>query len=259
MPKIEQFAVILYTLRDFLKTPEEVDSTFAKVAEIGYKAIQVSGMAKDVMSAEEIAATAAKHGLTICATHEPGVDICDNTEAVIERLNQLGTKYTAYPYPAGVDCGSEAAITELIAKLEVAGKKMAEAGQILTYHNHAHELHKIAGKTMLERLYDETTPAYLQGEIDTFWIQRGGCNIIQWIDKLDGRLPLLHLKDFKVSPTGEVDFAEIGNGNLDFPAIVAAAEKAGCQWYIVEQDSCPGSPFDSIKQSFDYIKANLAS
>jgi len=259
MPKIEQFAVILYTLRDFLKTPEEIDATFAKVAKIGYQAIQVSGMAKDVLSAEGIAELAAKHGLTICATHEPGVDICDDTSAVIERLNKLGTKYTAYPFPAGVDCGSESSISELIAKLEAAGKLMAEAGQVLTYHNHAHELHTINGTTMLERLYDETTPAYLQGEIDTFWIQRGGCDIIEWIEKLDGRLPLIHLKDFKVSPTGEVDFAEIGNGNLNFPKIIAAAEKAGCEWYIVEQDSCPGDPFDSIQQSFEYIQANLVS
>jgi sugar phosphate isomerase/epimerase len=51
--------------------------------------------------------------------------------------------------------------------------------------------------------------------------------------------------------------AEIGVGNLDWKAIIAAAEKSGCEWFIVEQDYCPGDPFDSLKTSFDYIEANL--
>lgn len=259
MPKLEQFAVILYTLRDFVKTPEDFKTTLDKVAAIGYKAIQVSGMAKDVLPAEEIAAEAAKRGLTICATHEPGVDILDDTEAVIARLKTLGTQYTAYPFPAGVDFADEASVQNLITKLDLAGEKMAAAGLVLTYHNHAHELYRSGGTTLLERIYAQTGPKHLQGEIDTHWIQRGGADPIKWIERLHGRLPLLHLKDYKVDASGVADYAEIGQGNLDFPAIVAAAEKAGCQWYIVEQDTCPGDPFESIKISFDYIKANLCS
>jgi len=259
MPKLEQFAVILFTLRDYVKTPEDFKTTLDKVAAIGYKAVQISGMAKDVMTTEEIVAETSKRGLTICATHEPGADILDDTETVIQRLKELGTRYTAYPYPAGVDFSSEASLHELITKLDAAGKKMAAADLVLTYHNHAHELYKVNGKTVLRRIYDETDPAHLQAEIDTHWIQRGGCDPVKWIESLPNRLPLLHIKDYKVDPSGNADFAEIGNGNLNFPAIIAAAEKVGCEWYIVEQDSCPGDPFDSIQQSFDYIKTHLLS
>ena len=257
MPKLEQFAVILFTLRDYIKTPEDFKNTLDKIAAIGYKSVQISGMAKEVMTTEEIVAETGKRGLTICATHEPGADILDDTEAVIQRLNELGTRHTAYPFPAGVDFSSEASLQELITKLDAAGKKMAEAGLVLTYHNHAHELYKVNSKTILRRIYDETDPTHLQAEIDTHWIQRGGADPIKWIESLPGRLPLLHIKDYKVDPDGNADYAEIGNGNLDFPAIIAAAEKAGCQWYIVEQDTCPGDPFDSIAQSFEYIRKHL--
>jgi sugar phosphate isomerase/epimerase len=62
-----------------------------------------------------------------------------------------------------------------------------------------------------------------------------------------------------VNPKGESNFCEIGAGMLDFKRIIAAAESGGCEWFIVEQDRCPGDPFVSIKQSFDYIQANLVS
>ncbi len=48
---------------------------------------------------------------------------------------------------------------------------------------------------------------------------------------------------------------EIGNGVLDWPAILSAADDAGCEWFIVEQDVCPGDPFDSIAQSYRYLRA----
>ena len=112
---------------------------------------------------------------------------------------------------------------------------------------------------MLRHIYDETDPRNVQAEIDTYWVQLGGGCPARWCESLDGRLPLLHLKDVGVREGNEPIMHEIGYGNLDFKTIVAAAEKSGCQWYIIEQDVCPGDPFESAKKSFDYIKANLVS
>jgi sugar phosphate isomerase/epimerase len=67
------------------------------------------------------------------------------------------------------------------------------------------------------------------------------------------------MKDYTVNAENHPTFAEIGNGNLDWKRIIAAAEAAGCQWFCIEQDTCPGDPFDSLKQSFDYTKKNLCS
>ncbi|MGA0332762.1 MAG: sugar phosphate isomerase/epimerase family protein [Kiritimatiellia bacterium] len=257
MPQIHQFAVILYTLRDYVKTREEALRSFDKVAEIGYQSVQISGMDPNLFPEEELREILGTRGLSICATHEPGVKILEETDAVIARLQKLGTKYTAYPFPAGIDFSSEASVSGLIQGLNEAGKKMADAGLVLTYHNHAHEFYKVNGRTVLERIYAETDPEALQAEIDIHWVQRGGENPLDWMRKMNGRLPLLHLKDFKVSPEGHPEFAELGNGTLPLPDIVAAAEQSGCQHYIVEQDVCPGDPFDSIATSFAYIRNEL--
>jgi len=187
----------------------------------------------------------------------PRLNCVPSPKPKVERLAALGTKYTAYPYPAGVDFSDPSHVENLIAKLDAAGAVLRAAGQVLTYHNHANEFFRVAGKPLLETIYARTHPQNLQSEIDTYWVQAGGGNPVEWCTRLKNRLPLLHLKDYAVDATGKPHFAEIGYGNLDFKAIIAAAEASGCEWFIVEQDSCPGNPFDSLKKSFDYIKANL--
>lgn len=256
MPSIDQFAVILFTLRDHIKTREDALTTFDKVASIGYKSVQISGMDQNLFPEEELRDVLLERGISICATHEPSDNILDETEKVINRLNRLNVKYTAYPHPAGIDFTSAEAVQRFLDKLDTAAKNMADAGQILTYHNHAGEFFKQDGKkTIMDRIYEETS---LQAEIDIHWVQRGGENPLAWVKKMNGRLPLLHLKDYLVNAKGEAQFAELGNGTLPLKDIVKEAEKSGCLHYIVEQDVCPVDPFISIKTSFDYIQKELA-
>ena len=255
--KINQVALQLYTLRNFLGTPEAVETTLRKVAAVGYQAVQISGMPAGVLTEAAMLALCKSLNLTICATHESGQTILEDVQKVISRLKALDCIYTAYPYPAGVDIGSYESVTGLIRGLNAAGEAMARSGQVLTYHNHHTELQKVKGQLVLERIYAETDPKFLQGEIDTYWIQYGGGDPVDWCRRLAGRLPLLHMKDYVLTSDGTPRFGYIGEGNLNFCAIVEAAEKSGCQWFIVEQDTCPGDPFEAIKQSFDYIAANL--
>lgn len=251
--KIEQVAAQLFTLRDFVKTPEDIAKSLEKVAAIGYKAVQASALGP--IEPDALKKIASDNGLTICATHESGDLIRQEPEKVVEKLAALDCKYTAYPFPAGVDFGSAESVGSLIADLDKATKVLKDAGQVLTYHNHHDEFRTLNGEIILDKIYNECS---IDGEIDTYWIQYGGGDSTAWCNKLKGRLPLIHLKDYKITENREIDMAEIGNGVLDFKSIIPAAEAAGCQWFIVEQDRCPGDPFDSLKQSFDYIKANLA-
>lgn len=254
--KIEQVAVQLYTLRNHIKTAEDYDASLRKIAEIGYPSVQVSGPRP--ISPKEIAELCAKHGLSINSSHEDSNLILEEPEQAVANLNDLGCEHTAYPFPKGVDFGDADSVDTFIEKLNAAGKVFAEAGKTLSYHNHNHEFRKLGDEIILDRIYRKTDPKFLQGEPDTYWIQMGGGNPEAWCRKLAGRLPLLHLKDFRTTEDNKPTFAEIGNGVLDFKAIVAAAEEAGCQWYIVEQDACPGDPFDSLAQSFRHIRDNLA-
>lgn len=253
--KIEQVAVQMYTLRDHLKTPEDYDATLARVAEIGYKSVQISGPRP--ISPSEIAGLCRKHKLSINSTHESSDEILENPEQVVANLRDFGCTFTAYPYPRGVDFASRESVDALIDGLNRAGKVLADAGFVLCYHNHNHEFRKLGNEVILDRIFRKTDPAYLQGEPDTYWVQYGGGNPEAYCRRLKNRLPLLHLKDYATNAENKHEFSEIGAGVLDFKAIIQAAEASGCKWFIVEQDVCPGSPFDSLAQSFRYIRDHL--
>jgi sugar phosphate isomerase/epimerase len=254
--KISQVAAQLYTLRDHLKTPADIAKSLKKVAAIGYKAVQVSGMGP--IPEEELNVILKENELVCCATHESSEVIRRHPEQVVERLNKLNCRYTAYPFPAGVDWTKLKDIDELIDDLDHAGEVLRKAGQVLTYHNHAIEFIPIGSTTALDYIYAQSDAKNLLGEIDTYWVQYGGGDPVAWCRKLKGRLPLLHMKDYAFTPQDKPAFAEIGKGTLNWSEIVAAAEASGCLWFIVEQDVCPGDPFDSLKISFDFIAANLA-
>lgn len=255
--KITQVGAQLYTCRDLLKTPADIADTLKKIRQIGYTAVQVSGMGP--IAEEELAKILEGEGLTCCATHENGAKILNETQSVIDRLAKLKCAITAYPFPAGVDMASTASVDALIAGLDAAGAKMAAAGQILCYHNHNHEFRKLEGTTILERIFAKTSPMHLQGEPDTYWVQYGGGDCVAWCERLTRRMPIIHLKDYMTNDQNQHQLCEIGVGNLDFKKIIPAAEKAGCRWFVVEQDTCPGHPLDSLAKSFRYIQEHLLS
>ncbi len=253
--KTEQIAAQLYTCRDLLKTPAEIAATLKRVRAAGYTAVQVSGLGP--IPEPELLKILDGEGLVCCASHDGGDMIRKTPEKVVEKLAALRCKITAYPYPSDVDLSSLDSVQELIRDLDRAGKVLADAGQTLCYHNHHHEFRKLGGKTIFERIFDETNPKYLQGEPDTYWVQYGGANPVDWCRRLKGRLPAIHLKDYKINEKTEPQLCEVGAGNIDFKAVIAAAEESGCQWFIVEQDTCPGDPVDSLAQSFRWLQENV--
>ena len=92
-------------------------------------------------------------------------------------------------------------------------------------------------------------------ELDLYWVTKAGHDPVEIFDQHPGRFPLWHVKDMDKTP--EHSFTEVGNGTIDFKRIFKSADKAGLKYFFVEQDKCPGSPFDSITQSYNYIKKNL--
>lgn len=254
--KLEQVAAQLYTIRDYLKTPDEIDASMKKIRDIGYPAVQVSGMGP--IPEADLMAILGKYGLTCCATHEGTDAILNTTDSVIARLKALSCKYTAVPHPGNLIGNTMESMTAFCEAMDKAGKAMADAGLVLTYHNHNNEFQKIGGKTILEWIYELTDAANLQGEIDTYWVQAGGGNPAAWCHTLYSRLPLLHLKDYGVNEQNQGCFREVGYGNLDWDDILESAADAGCEWYIVEQDAnwTDNDPFKSLEMSFEFLNEN---
>jgi sugar phosphate isomerase/epimerase len=241
-------AAQLFTLRDMLKTPAEIAATLKKVKRIGYDAVQVSGMGK--IEPKELAVILDGEGLACCATHIPLDFLKNHASEAVEQHRLWKCQYTAI--------GSHHA-TNKADWLKFAADYNAVAAQYdssdlrIGYHNHSHELTRYDGTTALQLLLDHLQ-SNVWMEIDTYWITQGGGDPIQWIDKVAGRIPCVHLKDMAVTADRTQLMAEVGEGNLNWPGILSACRKAGVKWYIVEQDTCQRDPLESLAISLRNLK-----
>lgn len=245
-------AAQMYTLRDFCKTPPDIAASMKKVKAIGYDVVQLSALGPS--DTTELKKILDGEGLKVCATHTSFQRMRDETEAVIEEHKILDCKYPAIGSMPGEYRSREGFSTFAKDATEV-GKKLAAGGLIFGYHNHSFELERFDGKTGLEIIYAESDPKYVTAEIDTYWIQHGGGDPAWWIGQVSGRIPLLHLKDMAINNEMQQLMAEVGEGNLNWPAILDASRKAGVVWYIVEQDICQRDPFESLAISLRNLKA----
>ena len=251
--KRSQIALQLYTLRQHCQTAADLDATARRVRAIGYTAVQVSGIGP--IPAAEVARIMRDNGLVICATHEPAAFLLDEPERVAERLDELGCALTAYPWPGTLDLTRLEVVEGLVAGLVRAGTVLRRRGKTLGYHNHAVEFTRCGEGTVLDYIYANTPPEVIVAELDVYWLQHGGGNVLEWIARMAGRMPFIHLKDYQIGPDRQPTWCELGAGVLPMRRIVEAAEAGGCVWFIVEQDTCPGDPFACIERSHRHLSA----
>jgi sugar phosphate isomerase/epimerase len=106
-------------------------------------------------------------------------------------------------------------------------------------------------------MYEQVPADLLQVEMDLGWVQYAGQQPLEYVKKYAGRLPLLHLKDFREGKPGEaIDTVELGQGDLALLEVIEAGSKADVEWIIVEQDRCANPPLQSVKTSMDWLKEN---
>ena len=244
-------AAQLYTLRDFLKTPEDLAVTFSKVKKMGYNAIQVSGIGPiDFGFVKEIAD---KEDLKICVTHI-GFDRLKNDMAgVINQHKLWDCKYVgigSMPDEYRVD---RASLTRFAKEASEYGKVLLDNDLQLIYHNHNFEFKKFDGITGMDILFEESDTKAFNFEIDTYWVQAGGANPVDLINKMKGRMNIVHFKDMVIGKDNQMEMAEIGEGNLNFKDIIKACNDIGVDWCPIEQDVCQRDPFESLKISHDNL------
>ena len=133
-----------------------------------------------------------------------------------------------------------------------AADTIRDSGKLLMYHNHHLEFERYQGKRILEQLTDAFAPDELGFTLDTYWVQEAGADVVSVINELAGRVPCVHLKDMAVVNHQKV-MAPVLAGNMPFPQILDALQKANCEHLLVEQDSCIGSPFDALETSYQNL------
>ena len=242
-----------YTIRNFAKTEEDIKASFEKLKNIGYKAVQISGFAR--IEPELLKAYADEYGLEICATHNALERFENDVEGLIREHKLWGCKYIGIGGMPEVYRADKEGFGAFLKKIETPAKKIADAGLKFVYHNHCFELAKIDGdKTGFDYLADNTSPDYFGFLADFYWIMAGGMFPVDFIEKYADRVEITHFKDMAAKTDNTHTYAEIFNGNMNYNAIYNACMDKGVKWAVVEQDICPGDPFDSLKLSFDNLK-----
>lgn len=247
-----RIAAQLWTIRDNVKTPEDFAASMKRLAEIGYTAVQPNWPVP-FESAAELKKVLDENGLACCATHYKSNLFFEDLDALIADHQALGCSFPGIGGAPG-DARSAQGMAAFGERMKAVCAKLAEAGMRFVYHNHHWEFTRVGDRTWLEVLF-EAAPADFTFELDLYWVQAGGADPVKWIRKCSGRCPVLHFKDMGLEDGDTADVA-VGEGNLDWPAIIAAADEAGTQWYVVEEDHpVDGDGFASLARSCENLRA----
>lgn len=247
----------LYTVRDYCQNLESFSESLKKVADIGYETVQVSGSCafEGTWLKDELV----KNGLRCVLTHTPVPELKDDIAKVAEKHTVFGCDNVGLGY-YGFLSEDMSDYENFKAEWLPVAKSLKAAGKQFMYHNHNSEFNRLPnGKLVLEAIAEDFTPDELNFTLDTFWVTAGGGDPAKWLTKLSGRVKCIHLKDYSWRP-GNTDFSRyfdaVGSGNLNWDRIFEAAEKAGTEYMLVEQDNCYGEdPFTCLKRSYDFLKS----
>ncbi|MBQ7687822.1 MAG: sugar phosphate isomerase/epimerase [Clostridia bacterium] len=263
----------LYSVRNEME--KDFAGTLKKVADMGYKGVEFAGLFGRAPA--EIRALLAENGLTAVSAHVPLADMLADMDKVLADYKEIGCGYLAIPYVDEKYRPGTPDYPETLKKIEALGKKCAENGVTLMYHNHDFEFVKVDGKYGLDLMYETVPAEYLQTELDTCWVNVGGEDPAKYIEKYSGRTPVVHLKDFVMQgrekpkklydligiedaseDAAEEDFSfkPVGYGVQDMPAIIAASVASGAEWLVVEQDKpdTGNTELSAVRKSIDYLR-----
>lgn len=249
---MEKLGLQLYTVRNTMDIEEGIIYTFKKIRDLGYTQVQTAGIG---IPLETFKAIADSYGIEIVGTHSSFQELIKDPDKAMRDHEILGTKNIGI---GGCWYKSQDEVLDFIEKANKFSEIIGKNGFKFTYHNHGHEFAKFTDKTVMQTLVDELDKDNTSFVLDTCWVQFGGASPVEWINKLIGRIDIIHLKDIIYSnELTKPTMTEVGNGNLNFHEIIKACRNTGVKYYVVEQDFCPSDPFVSIKQSADYLKVNF--
>lgn len=245
-------AVQMYTLRHV----DSLDAQLKIVHDAGVRAVETVGTQN--VSADELKRLLDKYSIRVVSSHVPLAALRAGIDDAVAFNQAIGNTVLVVPYLTEQERPTDAAgWTALGRELGDIATQVQARGMTLAYHNHDFELVDFDGKTGLDLLFEAAGPG-LRTELDLAWVARAGLDPAATLDRFRGRLFAVHAKDNAAEGQAQDEggFAALGQGVLDWAAILPAAVDAGVQWFIVEHDQ-PRDPAAVVKAGADYLDRHL--
>ncbi|MFO7635913.1 MAG: TIM barrel protein [Clostridia bacterium] len=239
-------AAQLYTLRDFTRDIRGFRDTLRRLKAMGYDSFQYSGAGP--LDPHEVLDAMQEHNMPMSATHTAPALLQNELDAVIQNHQLWNCEFVGIGMMPEEYRKTREGIVAFAREFSGIGRSLRDNGLTLIYHNHSFEYQKFGRDLIMDILLEESDPAAFDIELDTYWVQAGGADPIQWIRKVDKRMRYIHFKDMAVSEGRQV-FAPVGEGNLNWEGIIRACMETDVEACAVEQDVCEGSPFDCLSSS----------
>jgi sugar phosphate isomerase/epimerase len=239
-------AVQLYSVRELLA--DDFAGIVKKIAEMGYIGVEPFGL--DVEKAKMQAKVFTDLGLQVPSIHGD-LPLGENQNKVLDILKTV--KSPRLFCNRGADQFKTVdTIKQFRDDLNAAADIAAEHGLIVGYHNHWSEFDLVegTGKTGYALLQEGLDPA-VELQVDTYWAQVGNHDPAALVKELGQRARVLHIKDGPAQNNTD-DMLAVGEGVMDFPAIIAAGE-GNVEWVIVELDHCATDMLEAVQKSYAYL------
>ncbi|WKK80079.2 sugar phosphate isomerase/epimerase family protein [Marivirga arenosa] len=252
----------IYTLRKSLE--EDFKGTIERAAKIGYKNLELFNYSngkyfgnsiKEVKSIFNNLGVKAKssHVLTGWSMPDNVGTMTNDWERTVADAAELGQSYIVCAYLFDSERKSIDDYKNLSDLLNSCGETAKEYGLQMAYHNHDFEFMKLDGEIPYDLLLSECDLNLVKFELDLYWTARAGVDPIQYFKDNEGRFPLWHVKDMAAGE--DQFFSAVGEGVIDWKNIFNHASTAGLKQFFVEQDDTKsGKPFEEITKSYEYLK-----
>ena len=206
-------------------------------------------------------------GLNVVSLHLDLASLEKDVSACAEEAKSFGTKYIVITGMYRFDYGSDASVLELARRLNKAGAALKGRGIELLYHNHNCELRRTENdEPAYGILLEETDPAYVNFEFDSYWFAEGGADPLCWMQRLGNRMKLWHINDrgsrvvgASMTPILKSDSMELGTGNMPLDALTEQAKQNRCEAVILEshRNWVDNSPVKSLQLSSKYLNERV--
>jgi sugar phosphate isomerase/epimerase len=236
----------LYTVRDAAAT--DLAGTLRRAAELGFEGVELHDLHGHAPDA--VRTMLDEQGLAVCGRHV-GLEAAEgDLGAISAELAALGTDrlVVAWIEPPRTPAQADAAVVRLVR----AAERAADAGLRLGFHNHDAEVAAQADdRSVLDLLLAADGGPFL--ELDLGWAWYAGADPIALLDNAGSRAPLVHVTDMRRD--GGPVHVPLGRGDVDYRGLADAADRAGVEWLIVEQDETDGDAFVAVAESHAWLRS----